>query len=244
MGKLSTKNTFINKLQLLPPKEQKYIADLVDLLWEKSQPPHNGNGHHAPVAHTPAYLQSLADQYPKDKLWTFSDLAIVFPFEYKVKVEIINNQLYIMPTPTPEHQEITGEIYSLMKQFVKENSLGKVFIAPLEVVLDENNVLQPDILFVSEENKQIIGKKRIEGVPDIVVEVISPANYKKKREDKTKVYEKFGVKEYWEVKPNKKQVKIETLENGKFEAFSEAKKEGNVFSKLLNGFKLAVESIF
>lgn len=74
--------------------------------------------------------------------------------------------------------------------------------------------------------------------------MISPANYKKKREEKIKVYEKFGVKEHWEVKLNKKQVKVDTLENGKFTTFSEAKKEGNVFSKLLQGFKIAIEQLF
>ncbi len=244
MNKVIIENTLLKKIQLLPKKEQKYITALVDLFWDKRNATQNGNGHHTPATYTPAYLQAIADQYPKDKRWTFSDLELVFPFEYTVKVEIINNQLSIMPTPTPEHQEVTGGIYSLMKTFVKENLLGKVFIAPLDVKLDENNTVQPDVLFVSEENKGIIGKKRIEGVPDIVVEVVSPANYKKKRTEKIEMYEKFGVKEYWEVKPNKKHIKVDTLENGRFATFSEAKKEGTVFSKWLKDFKIALEDLF
>jgi Uma2 family endonuclease len=138
-----------------------------------------------------------------------------------------------MPNPSQLHQDIVLDVAGVLKSYVKLHKLGNVIIAPFDVYLDENNLLVPDIIFVSVDRAHILDGKKANGVPNLVVEVISRANYKKKCVEKMQQYEKFGVAEYWEIRPNKKQCSIFTLQNGQYELFAEAKKKGNIQSLAL-----------
>ena len=83
--------------------------------------------------------------------------------------------------------------------------LGKVFFAPLDLYLDEHsNVVQPDILFIAKKNPLVIDNRGLKGVPDLIIEILSPGNKKYDLAKKRKLYEKFGVKEYWVVDPETK----------------------------------------
>lgn len=74
---------------------------------------------------------------------------------------------------------------------------GTIFFAPLDLYIDDRNVFQPDLIFISDENKDIITERGIEGTPDLVVEIISPSNSFVDRNTKRLKYLKLGVKEYW-----------------------------------------------
>jgi Uma2 family endonuclease len=133
----------------------------------------------------------------------------------------------------------------LLKTFVKTHQLGKVIISPFDVVLNENNVVVPDMLFVSVAKANILDGKKAQGSPDLLVEVWSPGNKKKERNTKRKLYEENGVLEFWEVFPKKNQVIVQTLNSeGSYEVFSEAQKTGAVRSKILEGFTLDIEALF
>jgi Uma2 family endonuclease len=119
--------------------------------------------------------------------------------------EVIENQLFMAPSPSPDHQEASGNIFIEISLFVRKNKLGKVFIAPIDLYLDEySNVVQPDLLFISKNNSLVIDKRGLKGVPDLVIEVLSPGNKKYDSVKKKNLYEKFGVKEYWIVDPETK----------------------------------------
>ncbi len=77
------------------------------------------------------------------------------------------------PAPIPKHRKISRELEFEILKFVKANDLGEVFYAPCDVYLDDENIVQPDILFVSGERLNIIGEKNIQGAPDLVIEIIS-----------------------------------------------------------------------
>ncbi|TAF68286.1 MAG: Uma2 family endonuclease [Cytophagales bacterium] len=112
----------------------------------------------------------------------------IFPPDLTIKIEIIKNRIYIMD-PSPIHQEILGMIYTYINMFVIQNKLGKVYPAPISVKIDENTVLKPDIVYLSVRKSSFLTNKGIEGgSPDIVVEVISKANYKKLRNLKKQIY--------------------------------------------------------
>jgi Uma2 family endonuclease len=119
--------------------------------------------------------------------------------------EVIENQLFMAPSPSPDHQETSGNLFTDINVFVRKNGLGKVFFAPLDLYLDEHsNVVQPDLLFISKNNPLIIDKRGLKGVPDLIIEILSPGNKKYDSVKKKKLYEKFGVKEYWIVDPETK----------------------------------------
>ncbi|MBY0434238.1 MAG: Uma2 family endonuclease [Cyclobacteriaceae bacterium] len=147
--------------------------------------------------------------------------------------EVIENQLYMAPSPTPFHQEASGNLFTDINVFVRNNELGKVFIAPLDLYLDENsNVVQPDILFVSRDNPLIIDRKGLTGVPDLIIEVLSPGNRNYDSIKKKNLYEKFGVTEYWTVDPETKKANGFLLNKGQY--VSQKESHHQLHSHVLN----------
>src|SRR4030042_5727949 len=115
------------------------------------------------------------------------------------------------PSPITRHQRISRKIVFTLEKFVTENDLGEVFDAPYDVYFDNENVVQPDILFVSKERSNIIGEKNIQGSPDLVIEIISESTAYRDLVQKKKLYARFGVKEYWIVFPGEEFIEIYTL---------------------------------
>jgi Uma2 family endonuclease len=147
-----------------------------------------------------------------------------------------------MASPTPEHQEISGNLFLILAAYIKQKKLGKVYFAPLDTRFDNYNVFQPDLLFISNERKSII-QKRIEGAPDLVVEILS-SKPKIDLVKKKAVYGKHGVSEYWVINPKERSLKVFVNEDGKMAEKQTVVKTGNFESKTLKGFSLVVESLF
>lgn len=160
------------------------------------------------------------------------------------RYEIIEGELVMPPAPYTIHQEIKGNIYFEMRKFINETKPGKIYDAPTDVVLSDINVVQPDILFISKENLQIITLKNIKGVPDLIVEIISPSTEYYDLFAKKETYERSGVKEYWLVDPQAQWVEIYLNVNQKFKLHQRLDKEGVLKSKVLTGFEIAMETAF
>ncbi len=148
--------------------------------------------------------------------------------------ELINGQLFMSPAPTNQHQRILKKIFKVLDSFVEEKNLGEVFLAPSDVYLDQNsNAVQPDLYFVSKQNKMIIrDTEPNEGAPDLIIELLSPGNTKHDAITKKNLYEKFGVKEYWIVDPATKETTVYQLQNNSYELVG--KEIGKAQSVLLN----------
>jgi Uma2 family endonuclease len=122
------------------------------------------------------------------------------------RCEVIDNSLYMLPSPTSDHQDILGDIFFKIKQEVNKNQSGKVYIAPLDVYLDnEQSVVQPDIIFISTANQQRVQRKGILGSPDMVIEILS-SNRDYDKEKKFELYQKSNIPEYIIIDPETKQV--------------------------------------
>lgn len=119
------------------------------------------------------------------------------------RCELVNEVIYMSPSPLPNHQVVLNEINFQLMQFFKSNQRGMVFVAPFDVYLDDvGNVVQPDLSIILKENKnQVVLNSPYHGVPDLVVEVLSPGNKDFDLINKKELYEKFGVKEYWIIDP-------------------------------------------
>lgn len=147
--------------------------------------------------------------------------------------ELIDNVLYMSPSPVYKHQKVLFKIATELKYFVEDISRGIVMIAPFDVYLNEtSNAVQPDIVVVLKANLAILNEEgHIHGVPDLLVEVLSPGNTDHDLVRKKNLYEKFGVKEYWIVDPDTKQASVFSLQNQKYHLHFEG--VGNIESKLL-----------
>lgn len=160
------------------------------------------------------------------------------------RYELIEGELLMTPSPIPRHQRISGRLDFELRKFVTENDLGEVFYAPCDVFLDNENVVQPDILFISKDRLNIIGKKNIEGAPDIVIEIISENTAYRDLVQKKRVYAKFGVKEYWIVVPGEELIEVYILKNNTFILYKTYSKDGTLESLYLKGLKIELKSIF
>ncbi len=134
--------------------------------------------------------------------------------------QLINDVLIMSPAPNTPHANAQNEIFNTLYNYVKKHQLGKVYSPVVDVYLNEKNVYQPDILFISNARKDIIKKRGIYGVPDLVIEILSEdRNYDLKK--KKLVYEQSGVKEYWVVDPETKWCEGFILENDQFKSVGE-----------------------
>lgn len=135
--------------------------------------------------------------------------------------QLIGGNLIMSPAPSTNHQRIVGNIFRQMANFLDANPLGEVFCSPVDVHFDKENVLQPDIVFISKRNFKIIRDNGIYGAPDVIVEVLSPFNSYFDWKEKKGIYSFFGVKEYWIVDPKDKEVVgFRNSENGLIEFFT------------------------
>ena len=121
------------------------------------------------------------------------------------RVELINETLYMSPATKTSHQRVIWKIENQITRHT-ESIGGEVFFAPCDVYLDEvANAVQPDIIYIAEDQKEITHEDGIHGTPRLIIEVLSPGNQKSDKETKKKLYEKFGVAEYWIVDPATRQ---------------------------------------
>lgn len=156
--------------------------------------------------------------------------------------EILGGEEIVTPAPTPDHQSVIVNLTALLRSHTKAAGAGRVFVAPIDVVLSENDLVQPDLLFVAETHAHIVGPKNIQGPPDLVVEVLSPTTEAIDRGRKKDLYERSGVREYWMVDPARKAVEVHELAAaGRIRSY----REGASFeSALFPGLTVRLADIF
>lgn len=137
--------------------------------------------------------------------------------------QLIENKIIISPTPSDKHQKLLGEIYMQLGSFIKRNKLGETRVAPYDVYLDDDNVFQPDIIFIDKTNTPLIKSEGLHGAPDLVIEILSPGSTRFDRGEKKAVYERSGVKEYWLVDPETKNAEGFILKAGKLSNIEKSK---------------------
>ena len=177
---------------------------------------------------------------PKAKL-TYEDYAKTPDDE---RWELIDGELFRMPSPNIAHQRTSRLLLLRMAPFVEERNLGEVFDAPMDVVLSDTDTVEPDLLFISRERMGIITRLNIQGAPDLVVEIHSPSTAQRDLTAKRELYARHGVKEYWPINPEARTVTVLLLDNGDFVEVGFYREGDTVTSPTLEGFSFRVEEIF
>lgn len=175
---------------------------------------------------------------------TYQDL-LELPDDGK-QYELIEGELVLNPAPVPRHQWIVLNIAAELRTYHRRQGGGRVFSAPIDVVLSEDVVLQPDVIVIRTERLSTIGETNIQGAPNLVVEVLSDGTRRRDENLKRKLYERSGVDEYWIVDPVIDVVKIYRRSGASFVRAAEisAEEGGEITSPLLPGFALDVKLVF
>ncbi len=131
------------------------------------------------------------------------------------RCELLFGRLYKSPSPSPRHQLAVLLLWRRLHELARATG-GLALAAPIDVVLAEHSVVQPDVVYVSAPRLGIVGDQRIQGPPDLVVEVLSPGSARRDRDEKLLLYGEAGVREYWLVDPAERQIEILVADRGEF----------------------------
>lgn len=181
-----------------------------------------------------------------EKQMTINEFIEYDGFEENHYYELIEGMPIQRSSPAIQHQRILRNLAMTLHLHVLQTKAGEVLFAPVDVHLDEYNLYQPDIVFVSTKNASIITKIGIEGIPDLVVEILSPSTSKYDRGDKMKVYRRSRVAEYWIIDPKSQSVEVYVYNQAErdFDLDGYAVEKGALPSKLFPNLNLDIESIF
>jgi len=160
------------------------------------------------------------------------------------RYEILDGELCVVPAPSTRHQTIGLNLLVALAQYVKGSGSGRIFHAPCDVVLSQENVVQPDVIFVSTKRLQIVGEPNIAGSPDLLIEILSPGTRGRDLEIKRKLYARFGVQEYWIVDPEDRTIQILSWTDAGYRIEAVVPPTGTLNSPLFPSLNLNLADIF
>ncbi len=161
--------------------------------------------------------------------------------------ELIDGEHFVTPSPNTKHQQTSGTLFFLIRTWLEEHPIGRIFSAPYDVVFSDFDIVEPDLLYLSNERAaQVITPLHAKGVPELVVEIASRGTRKRDETIKRRLYERVGVSEYWIVDPEIDVIRVHRRDGERFGRPVEVSREaGDVLTTtLLPGLDLPLARIF
>ncbi len=182
-------------------------------------------------------------EWPRQGEWTYENYRRLPDDGFRY--EIIGGNLHMSPAPSTKHQLASVELTYALVSFVKKHQLGRVYEAPVDVILpDLANPVQPDILFIAKDRLEIVQEQFIEGAPDLIAEILSPGNPRHDRQIKFQLYAAGGVKEYWIVDPDACTVDVYVPRGNAYVPLGHFALDGDIQSELFPELHIPVKDIF
>jgi Uma2 family endonuclease len=174
---------------------------------------------------------------------TYEDY-LLFPDD-GLRHEIIEGEHYVSPPPVIRHQRILLKLSYLMQSYLETRPVGEILFAPVAVLLSEFNVFEPDLIYLSNERKNLLTLKNLQGAPDLVVEILSPSTRSRDKRLKREVYERTGVGEYWVIDPDHDVVDVyRRTVGGAFNDPIRLERTGSLTTPFLPHLVLSLEKVF
>ena len=179
------------------------------------------------------------------KEWTYEEF-MALPEGGPVRYEIIDGDLCMTPAPVTRHQKISKNLLFEIERFLRTNPLGEIFAAPVDMVFSREppQVVVPDLVFVAAEHLSLITEKNLQGIPDLLVEILSPTTATSDRQVKHALYERVGVPEYWVVDPERNSVQVFRLSGGRYAEALEFGLGDRLETPLLPGLSIPLSEVF
>ncbi len=177
------------------------------------------------------------------KVWTYDDYAQL-PDYGSHRMELVEGELVLSPAPNIQHQRISGNFLFALRRYVDKHHLGELFDAPVDVVLSKTDTVQPDIIFIARENRDIITTANIQGAPDLAIEIISPSSDRLDRIRKSSLYARFGIAHYWIVDPILELVEEYALSGNEYRLLREWARAETMTPRALHGLEISLDEIF
>jgi Uma2 family endonuclease len=157
--------------------------------------------------------------------------------------EVIGGKLIVSPAPTAGHQDVIGNLYTMIRVFAHANG-GHVYLAPLDVVLGPTDIVQPDLIYLVPTRPRVLQDQHaLMGTPDLVVEVLSPGTGRVDRTTKLSLYAAAGVPEYWIADPVERLLVVRVLACEDYVRV-EPNEDGSITSSVLSGMRIDPDEVF
>ncbi|MCY3544857.1 MAG: Uma2 family endonuclease [Chloroflexi bacterium] len=160
------------------------------------------------------------------------------------RYQLLDGELIMTAAPRRAHQRAGTKLVTRLDSYVEAHDLGEVYDAPFDVVFSDTDVVQPDLLFVSKERLYIINDDNVRGAPDIVIEILSPSTASIDRNFKRALYARHGVKEFWLVDTDARNITVMLLHENGYEIVGIYGEGQTLTSPTLEGFTLNIGEIF
>lgn len=161
-----------------------------------------------------------------------------------LRYELVEGQIRTVPSPRQDHQSALLNLATALRMWIKTTGEGKVLMAPFDVLLSQDTVVQPDILFISKARQAIAEQPYVNGAPDLVVEILSPSTENWDRITKRRIYSRYGVREFWLVDPEMRSIEVSRQKDGQLVAVEMLREGSTLASPLLPGFEVGVREVF
>ena len=160
------------------------------------------------------------------------------------RYELHDGDLILVPSPNRQHQTTTLDLAAEIRQFARRTGIGRAFIAPFDIVFSNHDVVQPGVIFVSNDRLDIITPDNIQGAPDLVIEVLSPSTAHRDRTFKRSLYARHGVREFWLVDTDAHTIEVLQWEEEGYETVGTYGAGKTLTSPILTGFSLNIDDVF
>ena len=194
-----------------------------------------------------SYLKEKAEAYAKMPKRVSYEEFLEIAENSEDRFEYIGGEIYMMASPNAVHQQVLGELYVIFYNWSKGKNC-KPMLAPFDITLkrtEENkNVVQPDLMVICDLEQKLNEKKKYEGVPALLVEILSESTRGRDSVKKLDLYMSTGVREYWIINPFIKEATVYHFENNDLVKSAVYKKNENIVSYTFDGLKVGLKSLF
>jgi len=176
---------------------------------------------------------------------TYDDF-VQFPDD-GLRHELIDGGHYVTPSPNTKHQSVSINLTVLIGSWLERNPIGRLFHAPFDVVFSTYDVVEPDLLYLSNERaSDALTPLHVRGVPELVVEIGSPGTRRRDETIKRRLYDRTGVSEYWIVDPEIDTIRVYRREAKTFARVVELSAEARdvLTTSLLPGLEIPLSRVF
>ena len=160
------------------------------------------------------------------------------------RYELLDGELVVVPAPKEAHQKSLLKLSSTLYYEIERAGIGYVYATPFDVILTDNDVVQPDVIFVSPERAHIITADNIRGAPDLAIEILSPSTARRDLIAKRRLYARHGVREYWIVDTARRTIELLLLHGGEYQSQGVFGMGKTLVSPTLGGFALKIDEVF
>ncbi len=160
------------------------------------------------------------------------------------RYEILDGEIAVTPAPSPRHQEVVVNLLRILDDHVRSRRLGKVYVAPIDVILAPTSVVQPDLVHMSAERLSLVTSRGIEGPPDLAVEVLSPTTSAQDRGSKLQLYARYGIRHCWLVDPESRRLEAYELAGTAYRLVVELSETAEFAPALFPALRISLDSLW